>query len=69
MATKKNAIVGLPAQDYDATPDSQVSDALRDQRLQKTLDSIHKNMMDGNVQGGSRMDDVDRKDWPEGEEL
>src|SRR5437870_9024874 len=67
MATKKNAIAGLPAQEYDAIPD--IGDALRDQRLQKTPDSIHKNMMEGNVKGGSRMDDVDRKDWPEGEEL
>ena len=29
MATKKNAIAGLPAQEYDAIPD--IGDALRDQ--------------------------------------
>jgi hypothetical protein len=66
MATKKNAVVGIPAQEYDAIPDGtpDVSDALRDQRLKK-----YHAMMEGQDADVSLLDRTDRKDWPEGEEL
>jgi len=68
MATKKSAVVGTAAQEYDAKPAGE-SAADTQAMLKQRLKTFHAGMMDGNVKGGSRMDDVDRKYWPEGEEL
>jgi phenylpyruvate tautomerase PptA (4-oxalocrotonate tautomerase family) len=69
MATKKNALPFLPAQEYDAKPDEESTADTR-AMLKKRLTSIHANMMDGDpALTKTLMDDVDRKDWPEGEEL
>jgi hypothetical protein len=67
MATKKNALPFLPATEYDAVPDGtpDISEALRDQRLKK----YHANMMDSQDADPNSMDNVNRKDWPEGEVL
>lgn len=51
-------------------PDSQdetgmLSDALREERMRKALADLHT-AMDGNQRGHmSRLDGVDRSDWPE----
>ncbi|HXE32787.1 MAG TPA: hypothetical protein VN087_02655 [Verrucomicrobiae bacterium] len=68
MATKKNAIPFLPAQEYNATPDGESTADLQAIN-KKRLTSIHANMMNGKDADPNRMDNVERKDWPEGEEL
>ncbi len=67
MATKKNVVVGTAAQEYDSLPDAtpDIADALRDQRLKK----YHANIMDGKDADPNSMDNVNRKAWPETEEL
>jgi uridine phosphorylase len=68
MATKQKMVLGFLPQTYDAIPDGESTADLQ-AMLKKRLSTIHAGMMDGQDADVSRMDNVERKDWPEGEEL